>query len=180
MAVVGRSSSGILQKKAANRWTFGAAKRTRFLDALATTCNVRFAAKHAGIDPTTASALRRRDGEFARLWAAAIELGQERLKEELVACALGQAGAGNENPGDERAVVHHAPFDPDLAIRVLQLQARIAPRGRSAARAAPEPSAREVYAVLAQRLDEAEARVARRAALAIEAPVVDDAPSEGR
>lgn len=158
--VVGRGKGGLLQQRAALPRAFGKEKRARFLDALAATCNVEFAAAQAGVDQTTPRRARRRDGTFARLWAEAIEQGQERLREELVACALGQI-AGGDNPGDERDPVATAPFDPALAIKVLSIQARVGAGGRPSSKGAA-PTAREIYAALARRLDEAEARLARR------------------
>jgi len=159
MGELRRSNAGVLQQRSVPVTGFHKAKRARFLDVLAATCNATRAAQAAGIDPRTAWRARARDGEFARLWAAAVDDGLVRLEEALVGHALGQV-AGGENPGDERTRAQAAPFNPDLALKVLQLRARAAPGG--SARAARPPTAAEVDAALMKRLQEAAARTAKR------------------
>lgn len=102
-----------------NGWT--KARRARFLDELAATCNVTAAARAAGKDARNAYRLKQRDGEFARLWAEAFAAGRERLHEALIARALGQGPSG-DNPDGERAAPPPIAFDPHLALQVLKLQ----------------------------------------------------------
>ena len=81
---IGPQCNGPLQRKKtkANGWT--KARRAAFLEALATSCNVRRA--HAAAEMALGSAyrLRRRDPLFARQWQEALELGYERLELALV------------------------------------------------------------------------------------------------
>jgi hypothetical protein len=63
-------------KKAAGMW------RRRFLSALARTANARLAAEMAGVDHSTAYALRERDEGFARAWPRARAWGRARVKAE--------------------------------------------------------------------------------------------------
>jgi len=156
-----RNNRGVLQKRTGRPGGFGKAARARFLDALALTCNVRASARHAGVDARTAERLRTRDGQFARLWADAIDLGQVRLKEELLARALGQVD-DEDNPGAERAQAPARLFDPDLALKILQLAARTAPGGQRRAAAAPAPTQAEVDAALMKRVEVAVAMLAKR------------------
>jgi hypothetical protein len=137
-------------------WT--AKKREVFLDVLAATCNVSRAAGAVGMSTTGLYQLRLRDGGFAALWAEALELGYQRLEDELLARALGTGGSDPavelRNPEGERAdpvpeLV--GPFDPDLAMRILKLRASIGPGRPGRARA--KPSQAEVDAELMRRLD---------------------------
>lgn len=128
-------------------WT--PAVRAAFLDVLAATCNVTMACQAVGRAMTGARALKRRDGEFARLWAEAIAAGRERLEEELIACALGEVASG-DNPEGERPEPPPAKFDADLAIKVLQLQGGSRQGKRPPGR---PPSQTEIDAALMARLE---------------------------
>ncbi|HEV2748141.1 MAG TPA: hypothetical protein VGW34_12690 [Allosphingosinicella sp.] len=64
------------RKKRAGLW------RRRFLSALARTANARLAAAMAGVDHSTAYALRRRDAGFAAAWPRARDWGRARVKAE--------------------------------------------------------------------------------------------------
>lgn len=100
---------------------FTGARRIRFLDALALTCNVQKAAAHAGIDRTTAYYHRLRDPIFAGQWQDALDIGCARLE----ALVLEHGGAGMALPpaDPDRAVEgdEPPPFDFDKAIAVLKL-----------------------------------------------------------
>lgn len=63
-------------------------RRTRFLQVLATTCNVRMATRAAEMRPTAAYDLRKRDAVFAGLWDEAMAIGYERLEAALLERAL--------------------------------------------------------------------------------------------
>ena len=67
-------------------WT--KAKRKRFLDVLAGSCNVRIAAAAVGMGTVGAYRLRRRDPAFAELWKEALSTGYEVLEEALLHRAL--------------------------------------------------------------------------------------------
>lgn len=77
-------------------WT--KARRARFLDMLALSCNVRMAAREAGMATNNAYRLRSTDPQFAELWREALIAGYERLEMELVGRALQSVNA--IQPGD--------------------------------------------------------------------------------
>ncbi len=135
----------------AGGWTKG--KRATFLRLLGETGNVTLAAKATGLSPRGAHALRQRDGGFAILWAQALEAGYERLENELLFCALGKPTIDHNPAADEveAAQVPEVPFDPALAIKVLQLRRGLRPPGTPVARSTMSQS--EVDAALMQRLD---------------------------
>ena len=158
------NDKGYVQKRAPRPTEWTKAKRKRFLDVLAATCNASEAARSVKMSARNARELRRRDGEFALLWAEAFALGEERLREELIGAALGQVSTGN-NPTGERTEVVTAPFDPALAIKVLQLGGGRSSRRRQ--RTSPLPNQAEVDAALLARFD---ALDKRKATLAIAGP----------
>jgi hypothetical protein len=151
-------------KVPAKGWT--KAKRTRFLDTLAATAHVRMAAKAAGMGPQAAYKLRRRDPAFAALWAAALELGYERLETGLLARALGRdVDAINAIEPDGEIV--DMPIDPDIAFRVLGMRRAAAAAAAGGGRAPQNRGYKfvpieQVLVILAKQLDVVEARVQRR------------------
>lgn len=58
--------------------------RTYFLAALAETSNVRAASAVAGVNPTRAYKVRKREPEFARAWRSALLDGYENLELEML------------------------------------------------------------------------------------------------
>ncbi len=101
----GKNGRPQVRKRRRNCWT--ARNRRVFLEYLSATCNVRYACASVGLTPTSAYALRRRDAEFARSWAEAVECGYTRLETMLVAETAGthdEAGARAMGPAasDER------------------------------------------------------------------------------
>lgn len=82
--------------------------RRVFLDHLAATCNVRRSAEAAERSERSAYALRRRDGEFAALWQAAIEIGYDRIE----ALALERVLAARSVTLPEREDGDPLPPDP--------------------------------------------------------------------
>lgn len=143
-------AKGYIQRRrpAKNGWSV--AKRALFLDMLAATCNVTEAARAAGMTVSGARSLRSRDAEFALLWAEAFLAGEERLREELIGAALGQVSSGY-NPSGERVMVENAPFNPELAIKVLQMRSGGGSGRRR--RTSTCPSQAEVDAALLAQLD---------------------------
>lgn len=107
-----------LQQRAVRKDGWTIAKRKIFLDTLAATCNVTRAVEATGMNVQGLYRLKERDGEFAGLWQQALAQGVERIEEQLLAHTMG-APTG-ENPGEERDVIEPVPFDPLLALKVLQ------------------------------------------------------------
>ena len=68
------------------RWTDAA--EAIFLDALAASCSVTFAAAQAGFSTAAVYARRRRDAAFAKRWHHALVQGHARLEAGLVAAAI--------------------------------------------------------------------------------------------
>lgn len=151
-----KDKNGRIQRRKVRSDGWTATMRAQFLDVLAVTCNMRAACAAVGKSKDSARDLRRRDGEFAILWAEAYEMGRVRLEEELIACALGQMPSG-DNPGPERTEPPEIPFNPELAIKVLQLQ-----RGGRASRARTagiSPRQVDVDAELLARIERLAARL---------------------
>ena len=141
---------GYVQVRAIRESEWTVDKRARFLDVLAATCNVAEAARAVEMSPSGAYGLRARDGHYALLWAEAFALGEERLREELIGVALAQVASAN-NPTGDRTLPDAAPFDPTLALKVLQLRAQVAPGGNAKRR--KMPSQHEVDAALLARFE---------------------------
>lgn len=93
------------------RWT--EAMREAFLDHLAGSCNVKEAARAAGVEPVSVYALRRKDERFADQWHQALMAGYEVLETALVGYAL--AGGAE----DRRVEGLRAPVDVDTGLRLL-------------------------------------------------------------
>lgn len=121
--MIARGKGG-LQQRTIKRTGWTVARRRIFLDMLATTCNVTAATKAAGMSTATAHALRRRDAEFALLWAKAIAEGRERLKERLLAHSLALAPS-EDHPGDLSDEPPPAAFDAGTALKTLQTLAAL-------------------------------------------------------
>ncbi|MEN2786475.1 hypothetical protein ACFOKI_05590 [Sphingomonas qilianensis] len=160
MADIGGSNGCRVQQRATRKggWTTG--KRTVFLATLAATCNVTAAARAAGKSDHSARALRKRDGEFSLLWAEALEVGYERLENELVARALGLVSSG-DNPTSAEIMTPPAvlpAFDPALAIQVLKLRSETTKRAGPQGAPPVIKTQGEVDAALLQRLDALAAR----------------------
>lgn len=139
-----------LQTPRSDGWT--KERRERFLETLATTANVTRACAAAGLTTSSARRLRRRDGEFSMLWEQMLAEGRERLNEKLLSRALGQyRSVDNPDISPSDVPDEDAPFDPELAIKVLQLQGGSqARRRRKVVTAATQG---EVDAALMKRLE---------------------------
>src|SRR5688500_11913076 len=92
------------------------ARRARFGDFVAETCDISLSASRAEKSAKSAHALRRRDPEFAELCRAALRTGYERLEEKL----LQQAGAAINDVRLGETDVSDAPFDAKLAMELLR------------------------------------------------------------
>ncbi len=139
-----------IQSTRGDGWT--KSKRATFLTVLGETCNATIAARAVGLSVRGAHALRARDGGFALLWSAALESGYELLENELLFRALGQPGGANPDEDEIEAVrAPDVPFDPALAIKVLEM--RRGPRSASKPKTSTIMSQGEVDAALLKRLD---------------------------
>lgn len=159
-----------LQRKAARRNGWTVARRAIFLEALGRTCNVTTAAREAGLQAKSARALKKRDGEFARLWFEAFEEGKERLREEALASQLSLVPSGDNPTEDDMAAARAAgeqtppaAFDALTAIKVLQALEGLGDRRVKNARTATQA---EVDAMLIARLEALALQRARKAARA--------------
>ena len=127
------------QRLTKSGWT--KTKRAKFLDVLALTCNVKFAAAEAGAVPSTAYRARRTDPEFAELWREALLAGYERLETELLQRALQSINA--ISPGDGgHAVVEAA----DAAVEKMDINAilKVLAHRRGTVEGGMRPSRRDV------------------------------------
>lgn len=90
------------RKGQAGKW------RKRFLGAMARTANAGLSAQMAGVDRTTAFALRQRDPAFAAAWVRARDWGRARVKVEgrpAFACGRPRQARPGEAPADARALI---------------------------------------------------------------------------
>lgn len=122
--------------------------RTRFLENLAASSNVRHAAEQAGITPTRAYKLRRDDAEFARQWLAALAEGYLHLEMDVVR---------RLREGDLRTA-DNEKFDFPNAIRLLAAHRDSAARGNSQVR---DVSAAEVRASIDRKIEDIRRRMER-------------------
>ncbi|WP_444857355.1 hypothetical protein [Sphingosinicella sp.] len=104
-----------LIRSAGARWTDEA--EGVFLDRLAASCNVSYAAACAGFSTVTAYRRRRRDPGFAERWQAALAQGYARLEAGLLRAACATFAA-DERPDEEG---EDALFVPDPEIPFLPM-----------------------------------------------------------
>ena len=86
--VIEPNQHGVLQLRKARKSGWTKAKRGRFLQVLTETCHVERAVREAGMGPTAAYDLRRRDTKFAAQWQEALAIGYDRLETALLRRAL--------------------------------------------------------------------------------------------
>ena len=100
---------------------FGAARKRRFLELFAATCNAKASARATGVSGSTIYAHRAKDPVFRAAWEAALEQGYARLEAELVR----QASEGLSFDADEEAADAAArAIDPKVALAVLEAYRR--------------------------------------------------------
>ncbi|HEY6662772.1 MAG TPA: hypothetical protein VIZ66_07600, partial [Sphingomicrobium sp.] len=75
------------QQARPKRRAFTEARRQRFLNHFAASCNARAAARDAGVSENCVHAWRRKDAQFNAAWKEALELGYSRLEAELLRAA---------------------------------------------------------------------------------------------
>lgn len=129
--------------------------RGYFLEALAACSNVTAAAEAAGIDPSRAYKVRRKDPGFARQWSEALCEGYENLELEM----LQRMRDGEEREGPR--------FDNAAALRLLALHRESVARERALRDSADTEAIR---ASIDARLDEVRERVLARRAEAAAKP----------
>ncbi|WP_294190707.1 hypothetical protein [uncultured Sphingomonas sp.] len=86
--VLRAGNSRLVQKVRARRTGLTDARRSRFIEVLAATCNVRLASQAAGMDYSLAYRARRKDAGFATAWDEALASGYARLETEALRYAL--------------------------------------------------------------------------------------------
>ena len=159
MSIAGTNGC-VAQRRKPRRDGWTRTKRTIFLDHLEASCNIRQSAAAAGMDDSTARALRRRDPEFAAAWAEALEIGCERLRAELLARALERRGDGETPTAAEREGVDPVPMDDSTRIRVLQICRSVAEGRNGRSRQQPlDPNSDDVFAEIAHKLDRLEQKI---------------------
>ncbi len=165
--VLRAGNSRLVQKVRARRTGLTDARRSRFIEVLAATCNVKLAAQGCGVDPCTPYRLRRADAGFAAAWDAALASGYARLEAEALRYALERLPASVDPHGGggaeaARAAIADSPVnalierrasDADLrfVLAILGRHAR-GVQGERAIRVA-RPSEAETDARLAALLD---------------------------
>ena len=157
------------------RWKGMAAKRVRkrpqawtdlvevkFLEALASSCNVNWSAAQAGVDPTVIYNRRRKDPAFAKRMLAAREQGYAELEMALVRDAADAMEGVSFDPGDRR----FPDIPPTDAIMLLKYHAHAAGRPGKRMGYLPKPRSneelregilRKIEAIRRHRLKELEA-----------------------
>ncbi|KQT34675.1 hypothetical protein ASG29_00450 [Sphingomonas sp. Leaf412] len=99
----------VLQVQESRAYKLDAGARQRFVDTLAATCNVRAAARAAGVTQAAVYRERQRDAGFAAAWRDALSLGYDRLELAMVGHLLDRMGVDAPDPEAAPAGV------PDLA-----------------------------------------------------------------
>jgi hypothetical protein len=103
------------RKAEAGKW------RKRFLSAMARTANAGLSAQMAGVDRTTAFALRQRDAAFAADWVRARDWGRARVRAEgrpvHPAGRPRQARAGEAPPDPRALIVRHSKREGAQIVR---------------------------------------------------------------
>lgn len=108
--------------RAGGRKLFGKARKDVFLQWLALTASVSFAAEQAGVTRQTVSKHRLSDPEFEEKYRQAVELAVPDLQARLHAYLKGRPKLdlhGELEPPDDAA------FDPQLALQILREQQRM-------------------------------------------------------
>lgn len=131
-----------------------------FFARLAETCNVALSCREAGLGLSLLYKVRRRDPAFATRWEEAVEDGYRRIEGELMQRALGDAGPGDADgdgqasavDGTARSNPGPAPFDQELAFRLMTLWQRADPQRRRSGARLKQPDPAEAFAALERKL----------------------------
>jgi hypothetical protein len=159
--IIVRGSRRTQRKRDTGR-SFGKAKRKRFLDALASSCNVKLSARYAQVNHSTVYRHRLRDPQFADAWSEAMTIGFDRLETLVVE----HGGAGEPIDGADPDAAEADPaapaFDFDRALKVLHYNLKKR-EGRTSTGGGAFRNVRreETNALLVKALAAAKRRVAR-------------------
>lgn len=121
-------------------WT--AARRDRFLDLVAATCNVRLAAEEIGLTLASVYALRRREPEFGERWRMALLAGYDRLEGELLRKSIHALEDGVDGTNDPDTLVK-GPVTFDQAMSLLERHRKLLAQGERPVRRAGYKEATE-------------------------------------
>jgi hypothetical protein len=127
--VIAATNRPLQKQRFTKGWT--KARRERFLDHVAATCNVRAAAEEVGMSQCGLYALRRRDSEFAEQWRMALLAGYDRLEAELLRKAI--SAMDGVAIGDPDKVVA-GPVSIEQAIKILDRHQHVLRASGSAVR----------------------------------------------
>jgi len=163
--IVGKGRSLKVRKASPGSWT--KRKRAIFFKHLAATCNVKEAAKAAGMGLSGAYLRYHAEPAFAAAWDAALAQGQRHLSALLMARSMGTARKGaasqlqGEDEDEEVPLPDPEEMDTELAMKVLALHSRqvTGPRMPSQTRMASKD---ELIAALKKAIATLERREARR------------------
>ncbi|MFL6847739.1 MAG: hypothetical protein ACJ8EI_05125 [Sphingomicrobium sp.] len=120
-----RAPRGSLQDKPKRR-AFTEARRQRFLNHFAASCNARAAARAVGISENCVHAWRQKDPQFNAGWKEALELGYARLEAELIRSATESLKIRPR----KNAAVRVGTMSAETALRVLEAYRRTGGRDR--------------------------------------------------
>lgn len=135
LTLVGSSGKGTLRLERVKPCSFTDAKRATFLAALRGTCNVKAAARAAGVSPHGAYTRYHADPAFRAEWDAALAEGRVHLEMALIgaARALFEAPTGaGEAPEAEPVAI--TGMDAKVALQLLRLHAPVDRAGRARGR----------------------------------------------
>jgi hypothetical protein len=121
------------QRAKPKRRAFTEARRQRFLNHFAASCNQRAAARSVGISEQCVIAWRKKDSQFNAGWKEALQLGYARLEAELI---LGATIALTVRPRRD-AAVRIGTMSAETALKVLESYRRS--QGRDPGTVWPHP-----------------------------------------
>ena len=121
------------QRAKPKRRAFTEARRQRFLNHFAASCNQRAAARSVGISEQCVIAWRKKDSQFNAGWKEALQLGYARLEAELI---LGATKALTVRPRRD-AAVRIGTMSAETALKVLESYRRS--QGRDPGTVWPHP-----------------------------------------
>jgi len=150
--------TGLARKRARSdvRRIWTNARRRKFLEHLARTCNVAASARVAGMATNSPYALRNRDAAFAEAWDQALMEGYDRLEASMFDRAMN----GKVETVTRGAVVEERrTYSDNVALTLLRMHRERVERKRAAtAGRAPD----DLLAVIRERLDRLHDRKDRR------------------
>ena len=137
-AVVRRTRHGVQRMRTYVQWCDE--REEAFLDALAASCHVIWAAEEAGVSHSSVYRQRRTNAAFAVKWQAALVQGYARLEIEMVRAAI-EAVTGVDYDADRPI----GPMSAETALALLKLhRASVTGVGQRSGWAAPVRSIDEV------------------------------------